>query len=148
MKRIFLLVLTLCFMSTTVFAAMTSDDKKAAFRNMTNSHAKLHDMCVRAAENFRYDHQFAGYLKYRCMMYESDRNRLMTSVYTISSDLSSEDRNNYPIYMSNLAVKLNNDEFNRYKLIIAEYCKYNAYKFARKDAGACSAERLNSLFNN
>ena len=30
--------------------------------------------------------------------------------------------------------------------IIEEYCKYNSYKFAKKDPQACAKERVNSLF--
>ncbi len=146
MKKLLLLILLL-FISTSAFAAITNERKEAVNR-MNDSHRKLHELCINAADNFRLDHQFAGYLKYHCMMYESDRNRLLTSVFTVSSGLTSDERTNYPVLMSDFAIKINNNEFERYKAIITEYCKYNAYKYVKKEAGACSAARLNSLFSN
>lgn len=147
MRKIILLIFIL-FIIPSVYAATSTNDQKDALKKMSDSHRDLHNICVNAADNFRYDHQFAGYLKYTCMMYESNRSRLMASVYTVSTELTSEDKKNYPVYMSNFAIKMNNDETNRYKAIISEYCKYNAYKYAKKDPQACSADRLNSLFNN
>jgi hypothetical protein len=125
-------------------SATTSDAKKEAYKRMSNSNRVLHDTCMNIAENFRYDHQFAGYMKSKCLFFESDRQRLVSSIFTLSTTNNSSYKENYPILMSNFVVKINDNEIQEYRTIVQEYCKYNAWKFSKKNPNAC--RRIDSLF--
>lgn len=74
-------------------------------------------------------------------MFESDRQRLIASVFSTSSGANTNRE-----AIAALVIKFNNDEINKYKTIVQEYCKYNAFKFEKRDPQACSEERINSLF--
>ncbi len=147
MKKIILLIITLFISTTAVFALQDTKVKKDAYNQMIDSHKRQHEICSAVADNFRYDHQFAGYIRSKCIFYESDRQRLLNSVFVISSNNNTAYKNQYPVLMSEFAIKMNNNEIEAYKLIVNEYCKYNSYKFAKKDPQACSQERIESLFN-
>jgi len=141
MKKILLLLLIIITSAQIVFCANTSDANRNAYRQIVQSHRLQHDTCLNIIDNFRFDHQFGGYMKYRCQLFESDRQRLLTSVFTTSSGANTDN-----IAKSVFVLKLNNNEINTYKSIVQEYCKYNAFKFEKRDPQACSAERINSLF--
>lgn len=147
MKKILLILMILVMSAQVVFSANTSDEKKSAYKKMAKSHMLQHETCLNIVDNFRYDHQFGNYMKYRCQLFESDRQRLLNSVFTITSTSTKSGAvENYITAMSDFAVNLNNNEISTYKKIIEEYCKYNSYKFAKKDPQACAKERVNSLF--
>lgn len=74
-------------------------------------------------------------------MFESDRQRMIASVFSTSSGANTNRE-----AISALVIKFNNDEINKYKTIVQEYCKYNAFKFEKRDPQACSQARINSLF--
>lgn len=121
--------------------ANTSPEKKSASRKMMESNALQHDTSVKISENFRFDHHFANYMKYRGLMFESDRQRLIASVFSTSSGANTNRE-----AIAEFIIKFNTDEINKYKAIVKEYCKYNAFKFEKHDPQACSQERINSLF--
>lgn len=147
MKKVLLMIILAGLTAQTVLAAGSSDAKKAAYKKMMQSHKLQHETCLNVVDNFRFDHQFGNYMKYRCQLFESDRQRLLNSVFTITSTNNAEGAvENYMIPKASFVVKLNNDEINTYKKIVQEYCKYNSYKFAKKDPQACSPARVNSLF--
>lgn len=148
MKKVLFILLILVLSSQAVFCANTSDEKKNAYKTMIQSHKLQHETCLKLIDNFRFDHQFGNYMKYRCQLFESDRQRLLNSVFTITSTNNAQGQvENYTSPMSAFVVKLNDNELNTYKNIAQEYCKYNAYKFVKKDPQACSQARINSLFH-
>ena len=55
-------------------------------------------------------------------------------------------KDQYPVLMSNFVIDMNKREIEKYKTIVNEYCKYNIYKYTKKDPMTCSQERINSLF--
>lgn len=114
---------------------------KSASRRLMESNALQHQTSVKISENFRFDHQFANYMKYRGLMFESDRQRLIASVFSTSSGANTNRE-----AIAEFITKFNTDEINKYKAIVQEYCKYNAFKFEKRDPQACSTERINSLF--
>lgn len=141
MKRILLLFVIFTLSAQFGFCANTSPEKKSASRLMMESNALQHQTSVKISENFRFDHQFANYMKYRGLMFESDRQRMIAAVFSTSSGANTNRE-----AISALVIKFNNDEINKYKTIVQEYCKYNAFKFEKRDPQACSQDRINSLF--
>ncbi len=141
MKKILLLLIVIMISVQAALCANTSDDKKSAYKLMVQSHKLQHDTAWRIIDNFRYDHQFTNYIKFRCQLFESDRQRLMNTIFTVSSGMHTDDK-----AISAFMIKYNNNEINSYKTIVQEYCKYNAFKFEKRDPQACSAERINLLF--
>lgn len=141
MKKLLLLVTIFILTAQAGFCANTSPEKKNASRMLMKSNALQHSTSVKISNNFHFDHHFANYMKYRGLMFESDRQRLIASVFTTSSGANTNRE-----AISEFIIKLNNIEINNYKTIVQEYCKYNAFKFKEKDPTACSQERINSLF--
>lgn len=146
--RNLILLLTIILLSVgTVFAA-DSNEKRNAYKSMTLSNKKFNDMCNSAARNFRYDNRFANYLRNRCMLYESDRQRYMSVIFPITNSGEDWYKDQYPILQSRFAIQMNSRETENYKLIVNEYCKYNKYKFTKKDPQVCSSQRINAIFVN
>ena len=146
MKKYILTLLITFLTLNCVYAKGSENPGKKAMQAMVKSHKYLHEVCTKAANNFRFDHQFAGYLRGRCLLYESDRQRLLNNIFPVTNHGEEDYIDNYPVLMSDFAIKMNNNEIESYKTIISEYCKHNKYKFAKKDPQACSEERINSLF--
>lgn len=146
MKKIFikLFIFVLCLQSCC--CAKGFDERQAATKEMNESLKLQHETCYNISRNFRYDHQFGNYIKYRCQLFESDRQRLINTVFPINTNYTKTYRENYPILKAEFVVNLNNNEIEVYKNIVTEYCKYNAYKFEKNDPQACSSERIQSLF--
>lgn len=132
--------------SAAAYAENISDTRQQAFKSMAASHKYQHDVCIAIGRNFRQDHTFANYVRGKCMLYESDRQRLLTAVFPVTNKNNPSYNEQYPVLMSNFAIARNNDEIKSYRQIVIEYCKYNAYKFVNKDPQTCSAQRINSLF--
>lgn len=137
MKKSFILFAILVMTAQAGFGA----EGKSASRRLMESNALQHQTSVKISENFRFDHQFANYMKYRGLMFESDRQRLIASVFSTSSGANTNRE-----AIAEFITKFNTDEINKYKAIVQEYCKYNAFKFEKRDPQACSTERINSLF--
>ncbi len=146
MKNIILLLIVLVISSGICFADENKEANKAAMENMVASHKYFHDVCANASKNFRVDNQFSGYIKGKCILYESDRQRLLTSVFPITNASEKSYREQYPILMSKFAIEMNNKEIESLKFVINEYCKYNKYKYVKRAPQACTQETINSLF--
>lgn len=146
MKKIFLTIFVLFLCAQMSWCARVLDEKQTAVKEMNESLRLQHETCLKVARNFRYDHQLGNYVKYRCQLFESDRQRLVNSVFPIAANSTKEYRENYPILKSKFVIDINNNEIRTYKTIVTEYCKYNAQKFAKTDPKACSPERIQSLF--
>lgn len=142
MKK-FLLILIIFVMNSGISFA---DANKDAMDNMVASHKYFHDVCTRASNNFRVDNQFSGYIKGKCILYESERQRLLTSVFPITNASEKSYKEQYPVLMSQFAIEMNNKEIENLKFVISEYCKYNQYKFAKRAPQACAEETIKSLF--
>lgn len=147
MKNFILLLMIILLSAGQVFANIDSAAKRDAYKSMVSDHEKFHDTCNRAAKNFRYDNRFANYLRNRCLLYESDRQRFMDAIFPITNNGEDWYKDQYPILQANFAIQMNNREIENYRIIINEYCKYNKYKFAKRDPQACSQQRINSIFN-
>lgn len=132
--------------TTTTTTSSAASRNNAASSLMAQSNKTFHDSCIALANNFRYDSRFAFYIKARCQLFEIDRQRLLQTIYPISTSDSKEYRANYANLMSQFAIDLNSKEITELKRITTEYCKYNSAKFSQKDPKACSTERINSLF--
>ena len=146
MKNIILLLIVLVISSGICIADENKEANKAAMDSMVASHRYFHEVCANAANNFRVDNQFSGYIKGKCILYESDRQRLLTSVFPISNATEKSYREQYPILMSKFAIEMNNKEIESLKFVINEYCKYNKYKYVKRAPQACTQETINSLF--
>lgn len=150
-KLLFLLIVFVISMQAghcayvTTTAGSTSS-QNSAYNAMTQSNKAFHDSCVALSNNFRYDSRFSFYVKARCQLFEIDRQRVLQTIFPISTSDSKEYRANYTTLMSQFSTSLNTTETAELKKITTEYCKYNANKFAKKDPKACSPERINSLF--
>lgn len=147
MKNFLLLLMIILLSAGQVLAVVDSSAKRDAYKSMVLSNQYFHDTCNGIAKNFRYDNRFANYLRNRCLLYESDRQRFMDAIFPITNNGEDWYKDKYPILQANFAVQMNNREIENYRLIINEYCKYNKYKFAKKDPKACSQQRINSIFN-
>lgn len=128
-------------------AANNTDVNKNAFRNMARSHQMLHDTCINISRNFRSDNRFSNYFRNRCLLFESDRQRLLDSLFPITNNGEDWYKEQYPALKANYAITMDKRELENYRLIVNEYCKYNMYKFTKKDPQICSKERLDSLFH-
>ena len=146
MKKILLITFLLITFAGSVFASDKAE-RKQAYNAMINSQKFHNEVCQRAADNFRVDHRLAGYIRSTCLMFQSERQRLIETVFPSANNV--EDKNykeDYPILLSNFIININNREIDTYKAIITEYCKYNTYKYVKKDPQACSPERINAIF--
>ncbi len=147
MKRIVLSVIVFLLCVQNAFCANINPERAKARLDMEQSNLKQQQTCINIIENFRYDHKFGNYMKTRCQLFYSDRQQLLDTVFTITSTSSRKSGiEDSDIPKSAFAINLNNNEINAYKNIINEYCKYNSYKFERKNPQACSQQRINSLF--
>lgn len=147
MKRLFILSFLFMYTCISSFAAGEgSMSRKDAYNNMIKSHQSFHEICADVADNFRIDHKFSGYLRQKCMFFESDRQRLIDSIFPITNLGDDEYKTQYPILVSNFAIASNDKQLQEYKFLVEEYCKYNKYKYVKKDPQACSAERINAIF--
>ena len=142
MKKLLLLLFLFVITSSISFA----DTNKDAMDSMVASHRHLHDVCFNESKNFRVDNQFSGYIKGKCILYESDRQRLLTSVFPITNAADKSYKEQYPVLMSKFAIEMNNKEIENLKFVINEYCKYNKYKYVKRAPQACSEETIKSLF--
>lgn len=145
MKKL-ILILTLLLFANSVLAAESTNEKRNAFKEMVRSHQYQHETCIRLSRNFKSDNRFSNYLRNNCLLYESDRQRMLDTIFPISNNVDESYKEQYPILKANFAIAMNKREIENYRLIINEYCKYNKYKFAKKDPEACSPKRINSLF--
>lgn len=145
--RKFLIILLIVLAGAPVFCAGNASEHRSAQKRINDSHKKQYQACINIQNNFRYDHQISNYFKSRCQLFQSDRQRLLSTIFTISS---SNNKNgvmeDFSSSMADFVVKLNNDEINRFKNIVQEYCKFNAYKFEKRDPEACSPQRIQKLF--
>lgn len=146
MKKLILILLISGFTFCSAFAAQRENPKKEAFQKMVESHKYQHEVCIKVADNFRFDNQFSGYLKGKCILYESDRQRLLNVLFPVTNDGEDGYMEQYPILMSEFAIKMNSNEIESYKTIVQEYCKYNKYKCAKRAPKACDEETINKLF--
>lgn len=146
MKKFYLLVLLFLLSINSVFAEVDSQARRDAYKLMIKSNTNFHDISMRASKNFRYDNRFANYLRNKCLLYESDRQRFVDSIFPITNNVADWYKDEYQILKTNFIVKMNNREIENQKLIINEYCKYNQYKFEKKDPEACSPQRINAIF--
>lgn len=148
MKKFVLLSILFIMSVGSAFAYVDSNQKRDAYRLMNVNNENFHNMCNNAAKNFRYDNRFANYLRNRCMLFESDRQRYMSIIFPITNNGEDWYKDQYPILESRFVIQMNNIEIENYKLIVNEYCKYNKYKFTKKDPQVCSSQRINAIFAN
>lgn len=146
MKNLILLLMVTIISATCVFAADDTNVRKQAFRAMARSHQYQHETCMNIARNFRFDNRFANYLRGKCLIYESDRQRLLETIFPLTNSELDGYKDQYPVLMSQFAITMNNREVEEYKIIVTEYCKHNMFKVNKKDPQACSQARINSLF--
>lgn len=127
--------------------AISNPEKKQAYDNMISSQKYHNEVCQRVADNFRGDSKFVGYIRSTCLLYQSERQRLVDAVFPSANNVEDENyKDQYPLLVSNFVINMNNRELETYKTVINEYCKYNAARFAKKDPQVCSAARIQSLF--
>lgn len=148
MKKLFI-ILSLLIISTglTVFADDEKISPREAFKEMAESNKDFNLTCSDIAANFRVDHMFAGYIRNRCMLYESDRQRMTDVIFPLSNSTTTEYKQNYPILKSEFIVSSNKKELDDIKKIVTEYCKHNAFRYTKKAPEACSSERIEDLFD-
>jgi len=140
MKKFIYLTLILLFAMSSVSAA--ADKKKEAYNKMAESYKTYLTACNALSDNFKTDSKFSGYLRGRCLLYQSDRYRMLDAMFPVTSDKTYMER--YPVIKSDFAIQMNNLEMQNLKTVASEYCKYNAYRYTKKDPLACS--RVNDIF--
>ena len=148
MKKLFIFLFLFLFMLS-CFSASKAEDvvtRKEAYKRMIASHQSFHNICANVADNFRIDHKFSGYLRQKCMFYESDRQRLIDTIFPITNQGNDAYKLQYPVLVSNFAIASNNKQLQEYRFFVEEYCKYNKYKYVKKDPQACSPQRINTIF--
>ena len=150
MKKFLFLSLILGILATTANAANINpspNPNRASYRTMNESQRRYNEVCQNVADNFHFDHRFANYLRAKCMLFESDRQRAIATIFPSPNNVNDRQyRNQYDSMMADFVVAMNNKELEIYKMMVVEYCKYNAYRYAKKDPQACSPARINSLF--
>ena len=124
MKKLLLLILLICCTGS-VFAA-DRNAQRQAYNSMINSQKFHNEVCQRAVDNFRVDHRLIGYIRSTCLMFQSERQRLIDTVFPSANNVE--------------------DEIETYRTIINEYCKYNTYKYVKKDPQVCSPARIERIF--
>ncbi len=145
MKKILLLIL-LIGISNSAFA-VDSAAKKLAYNNMIKSQKYHNDVCQRVADNFISDRRFVGYIRSTCLLFQSERQRLIETVFPSANNVEDDNyKDQYPILVSNFIININNREIETYRTIINEYCKYNTYKYAKRNNQACAPAAINSIF--
>lgn len=135
-----------CAVVATTTTVGSSSSQNTSFNLMMQNNEKFHNTCMALSNNFRNDGRFAFYIKARCQLFEIDRQKLLQTIFQISTTDTKEYRGNYANLMAEFAKDLNSTETAQLRKITDEYCKYNANKFSKKDPKACSPERINSLF--
>ena len=145
MKKLLLLILLISVSNSTF--AVDSAVKKQAYNSMIKSQKYHNEICQRAADNFISDRRFVGYIRSNCLLFQSERQRLIETVFPSANNVEDDNyKDQYPILVSNFIIKMNNNEIANYRTIINEYCKYNSYKYAKRNTQACSPEVINSIF--
>ncbi len=145
MKKLLLLILLICCTGS-VFAA-DRNAQRQAYNSMINSQKFHNEVCQRAADNFRVDHRLIGYIRSTCLMFQSERQRLIDTVFPSANNVEDDSyKDQYPILVSNFIININNREIETYRTIINEYCKYNTYKYVKKDPQVCSPARIERIF--
>ena len=71
MKKLLLVIICLLSISGTVFAAVDRETQRNAYNAMIQSQKYHNDVCQRAADNFRRDHRFTGYIRSTCLLFQS-----------------------------------------------------------------------------
>ena len=80
-------------------------------------------------------------------MFQSERQRLIDTVFPSANNVEDNSyKDQYPILVSNFIININNREIETYRTIINEYCKYNTYKYVKKDPQVCSPARIERIF--
>lgn len=115
--------------------------------NVNQAYQQYHNKCMAISRNFKADNTFSNYLLNKCLLFESDRARMVSAVYPSVNYVPENVKKNYPTLKAQFVDSLNSRELANYKALITEYCKYNQYKLVKKDPTACNPERINSLFN-
>ncbi len=147
MKNFILLCALLIFcMNASLAAEISSEEKKDAFRDLVKSHQYQHETCIKLSRNFKSDNRFSNYLRNNCLLYESDRQRMLDTIFPITNNGEEWYKDQYPVLKAQFAIQMNNREVENYRMIVSEYCKYNSYKYKKKDPEVCSEERINSMF--
>ena len=146
MRKIILLLIVFTMICGVVSAQEDKNINKTAMEDMVKSHKYYHDLCERASKNFRVDNQFSGYIRGKCILYESDRQRMLTSVFPITNASEKSYKEQMPVLMSKFAIDMNNREVESLKLVITEYCKYNKYRYEKRAPLACTDETVKKLF--
>ena len=82
----------------------------------------------------------------KCILYESDRQRMLTSVFPITNASEKSYKEQMPVLISKFAIDMNNREVESLKLVITEYCKYNKYRYEKRAPLACTDETVKKLF--
>ena len=145
MKKLLSVIILLSFTGC-AFAAADRDTQKKAYKAMIESQKHHNDVCQRAADNFRRDHRFTGYIRSTCLLFQSERQRLIESVFPSVNNVEDENyKDDYPVLVSNFIIDINNREIETYRAIINEYCKYNTFKY-KKNINACSHASINQIF--
>ena len=146
MKKLLLVIICLLSISGTVFAAVDRETQRNAYNAMIQSQKYHNDVCQRAADNFRRDHRFTGYIRSTCLLFQSERQRLIEAVFPSANNVEDENyKDEYPILVSNFIQGVNNKEIEAYRAIINEYCRYHVFKF-KNDPQVCAPARIESIF--
>lgn len=141
MRNLLLLLLLIFTFAAQAGVCGSVSVKKDITQKLKESNDRHIKVSANIFENFRTDNRFADYIRSRSQLFMYDRQRVVASVYTKTSGANTNEE-----AIIAFITKFNNDEINYYKTVVQEYCKYNAFKYEKKDPAACSQERINSLF--
>lgn len=125
---------------------LCAGDSKSLFREMDKSNLMFKQTCSNVSANFRNDHIFSGYIRNKCMLFETDKARALDVIFPLSNKAEKRYGQDYYTAKSNFVIAMNGKELNNIKDLVTEYCRYNDYKYAKKNPEACSPARIEGLF--
>lgn len=147
MKRTFLILLSLILTAQIAHCAQEGfSSRKDAYRALDASNNGYHTTCQALVKNFRFDPRFHSYLRNRCVQYEAYRLQTLGVVLPMQNRYEKNYNAKYPIYYSQYAINMNNEDLKQLKDIVQKYCAHNANNFAKKAPQMCSGQKLNDMF--
>ena len=121
-----------------------ASEKMDAIRSLDASFKAQNQICLNVSRNFKEDAQLSNFIKNECVLYQMRRQRTLPLIFPMTSNNGAEYKANYRTLMAEYAYQMDKEQIENIKKITTEYCKYNNFRFVKKDPTACT--RVNNLF--
>ena len=144
MKNIICLLLCLIISIQTVYAVNASAAAEAK-KSLTASADMLRSACQNVRKGLRYEYSFINFFNYECSNYYAKRLRTRDAIFPIVNNITKGYNEEYPKISTEFVLALDKKQLEYYKLLVENYCKYNAYKM--NEQSGCSAQKIKSYFD-